>query len=153
MALNLYRAWGMRALLAAVLLVASIEVCNKRSTPGSVADPQDWFIESFDSGIITVQHEGNTYKATCDSSRSFNNAGSVTDRNNVVEFTACDMAIGLVGHTVQRFEGKQRSADGAIVNMWSVGSILALRSWRDERTPWRQEEFKITSVTKKSDLK
>jgi hypothetical protein len=91
-------------------------------------DGHSWLIESYDNGVITVQHEGYTYKATCDSSRSFNNADSVTDARNIIEFHACDLAIGLVGHKVQPFEGKRRDAEGRIVAMWNVVSILALRS-------------------------
>lgn len=108
-----------------------------------------WLIESYDNGVVTVRHEGNTYTATCEISRSFNNAASVTDPNNVHEFHECDLAIELVGRNVQPLEGKQKDADGRVSNMWNVGSTLALRSWRDERTPWRQDEFKITSVTRK----
>lgn len=107
-----------------------------------------WYVESYDNGVITVQHEGNTYKGTCDISRSFNNASSITDPSDVHEFTTCDMAIKFVGHHVQPFEGTQKDADGWTVNMWNVGQMLALRSWHDEHTPWRQEEFKITSVTR-----
>jgi hypothetical protein len=100
--------------------------------------------------VITVEHEGNLYTASCDISRSFNNAASITDKNNVVEFSSCDIAIGLVGRNVQSFQGKQKDAEGWTINMWNAGSTLALRKWRDERTPWKQEEFKISSVKKKS---
>jgi len=113
------------------------------------ANSEGWFIESYDSGVITVQHEGNTYKAKCEISRSFNNAASVTDENNVFVFQGCEMPIGLVGKTIQPFGGEKRDADGSIVIMWNVGSTLALRSWRDDHTPWRMDEFVITSVTKK----
>jgi len=110
---------------------------------------KSWLIESYDNSVITVQHEGNTYKARCDVSRSFNNAPSVADPNDVHVFKSCDMAIELVGTSVQPFEGTQKDAEGRIIVMWAVGSTLALRSWRDERTPWREDEFVITSVTKK----
>jgi hypothetical protein len=99
--------------------------------------------------LLTVGHEGRTYKATCDTSRSFNNAASITDAKNVIVFQSCDLPIGLVGRTVQGLEGRRRDAEGNVVNMWNVGSTLALRSWRDEHTPWRQDEFKITEVTLK----
>jgi hypothetical protein len=95
-----------------------------------------------------VLYNGYTYKAKCDSSRSFNNAESVTDPRNVIEFSTCATAIALVGREVQPFEGKQPNADGRIVLMWNVGDTLALRSWRDEHTPWKLEEFRITSVTR-----
>jgi len=81
-------------------------------------------------------------------SRSFNNASLATDPNNVQTFSTCDLVIGLVGRNVQPFEGKQKDANGWTTNMWSVGSTLALRSWHDEHTRWRQDEFLITSVTK-----
>jgi hypothetical protein len=58
------------------------------------------------------------------------------------------MAIDLVGTWVQPLEGKKTDAEGRIIVMWNVGKTLALRSWRDEHTPWRLDEFVITSVTK-----
>jgi hypothetical protein len=129
---------------AGLLLVSmtSLSGCTGRS----VNHTRSWFIQSYDNGVFKVQHEGYTYKATCDISQSFNNATSITDPNNVVEFSTCDTAIGLVGHEVQPFDGKERDLDGSIVMMWSVGHKLALRSWKNEQTPWRQEEFKITSI-------
>jgi hypothetical protein len=111
-----------------------------------IAIENDWFIEAYDNGTITVRHQGYTYKATCDISRSFNNTRSITDPKNVVIFPRCDVAIGLVGRRVQPFNGHARNSDGWIVVMWSVGSTLVLRSERDDHTPWRQEEFKIISA-------
>lgn len=103
---------------------------------------------AWDKGVITVQNEGSTYKATCDISRSFNNAASITEEKSVHIFSTYDLATGLVGHPVQPFEGEKRDPDGGIVVMWSVGSTLALRSWKDEHAPWSLDEFRITSVTK-----
>ena len=107
-------------------------------------DPHTWFVTSYDNAIIAVQDDRRIYKATCETSKSFNNATTITDPKNVVEFSTCGTAIGLVGHHVQSLEGKQRDGDGRIVFMWSVGDILALRSWRDESSPWKHEEFRIT---------
>ena len=84
----------------------------------------------------------------CVISASYNNADSITDPNNVYTFPTCDLAIGFVGRNVQPFEGKQKDQTGLSTNMWSVGSRLLLRSWRDEHTPWRQDEFVITSVAR-----
>jgi hypothetical protein len=134
----------MKAILSMLLVATLLGGCGTRS----VADAHSWFIESYDNGIITVQHEGYTYKASCDTSQSFNNAGSISDHNNVIDFPTCDTAIALVGHGVQPFDGKQLDPSGRIVVMWSVGHTLALRSWKDEQTPWRQEHFLITSVKK-----
>jgi hypothetical protein len=134
--------------LSILIIVGLLDGCARG--PSGKQDPQSWFIESYANGVITVLHDGYTYKATCDSSKSFNNASSVTDPNNVHEFQTCDLAIGLVGHNVPPFESKQKNANGEIINMWSVGSTLALRTWRDEQKPWRHEEFKITSVTPES---
>jgi hypothetical protein len=120
---------------------------SETGSPGAVANPQSWFIESYDNGIITVRHEGKTYKAKCDVSRSFNNAPSITDPNNVVYFKTCDLAIDLVGTNVQPFEGEEKDSKGWVTIMWNVESTLAIRSWRDEHTPWRFDEFVITSVT------
>jgi len=126
------------------LIVFLLLVAGCRPKPGIARG--DWFVRSYDRGVLTATHDGNIYTATCDTSRSFNNASSVTDERNVVVFPSCDLAIALVGSSVQPLEGKQRGRDGSITVMWSVGATLAIRSWRDERTPWRQEEFRITSV-------
>ena len=134
----------MKSLFTMLVVAGLLGGCGRRP----VADFHSWFIESYDRGVITVQHEGHTYKATCDSSQSFNNAASITDPKNVIEFSTCDTAIGLVGHQAQPFDGKQRDLDGKIVMMWNVGHTLALRSWKDQQTPWRQETFNITSVTR-----
>ncbi|MDQ6891521.1 MAG: hypothetical protein M3167_02445 [Acidobacteriota bacterium] len=113
----------------------------------SSVSPDRWLIESYDKGVITVTHAGKRYRAACAGSRSFNNAPSVTDPKNVVPSQSCDLAISLVGNTVQGFGGTQRGPDGSVLVMWDVGKTLALRSWRDERTPWRMDEFTIRSVT------
>jgi|ERR1017187_1043231 hypothetical protein len=134
----------MKSLFSVLVVAGLLGGCSRIP----VTDVHSWFIGSYDNGLITVQHEGHTYKATCDTSRSFNNAASIMDPNNVVVFSTCATAIGLVGHQVQPIEGKHRDPDGWIVVMWSVGDTLALRKWKDERTPWRQENFLITSVTK-----
>jgi hypothetical protein len=109
-------------------------------------DPHAWFIESYDGGIVTVRHEGHSYRASCDTSRSFNNAASITDPRNVIRFPTCGTTIGLVGHAIQPFGGKHRDGDGWIIVMWTVGDTLVLSSWRDEHSPWKQEDFRITSV-------
>jgi hypothetical protein len=132
--------------LFSILVVSGLLGCGCRSR--LVTDSQAWFLESYGDGVITVQHGGNTYKATCEVSRSLHNAASITDPDNVHEFHTCDLAIGLVGQAVQPFQGEQRDADGWIVVMLHAGSTLALRRWRDEQSPWRQDDFKITSVTK-----
>jgi hypothetical protein len=85
------------------------------------------YIESYDNGVITVQHEGYTYKATGDPS------SSLYDLDDLKVPTRYDTAIELVGHEVRPFDGKQRDTDGRFVIMWNVGARL---------------EFKISSVTK-----
>jgi hypothetical protein len=139
---------GMKTeLVCAVIVAGLLAGCSRKSTTDK-PDPQSWLIESYNNGVVTVRHEGNTYKARCDISRSLNNSASVTDPNNVHTFPTCDLAIGLVGRNIQPFEGKLKDENGWTISMWSVGSTLALRSWRDEHTPWRQDEFVITSVAK-----
>jgi hypothetical protein len=140
---------GSSFMVPALLAVGLAAGCTKNPARDSAPDPRGWLIESYENRVITVQHEGNTYKAMCDVSRSFHNAESITDPNNVHEYSDCELAIELVGHNVQPFEGKKKDAQGWTTNMWNVGSTLALRRWRDERTPWRQEEFRITSVVRK----
>ena len=132
------------AITICLLLVTSLISCRENE-----AASQNWLIQSYENKIITVQHDGKMYKAKCDISRSFNNAPSVTDTSNVVIFQSCDLVIPLVGSSIQPFGGKQKDAEGKTIEMWAVGSTLALRSWYDEHSPWRQEEFVIMSVTKK----
>lgn len=135
------RSRGSTRLVAAIVAVGFLPACHK-----GAPNQGGWFVESYQQGVLTVSHEGKTYKAVCDTSRSFNNAASITDPRNVIVFQSCDLAIELVGSTVQGFGGKQKDSQGNVVNMWNVGSSLALRSRRDERTPWRQDEFRITEV-------
>jgi hypothetical protein len=139
------RTWicfGISTMIALVALIKSFVGDNT----APLHDAHFWFLESYDARTITVRHEGKIYKARCDESRSFNNAASITDPQNVAQLPTCDLATGLIGQTVQPFDGKQRDADGRIVVMWTVGDTLALRSWRDEHSPWKQETFRIISV-------
>jgi hypothetical protein len=128
--------------VAIILLSVFLGACSRKP----FSDSRSWLIESYDHGVISVQHDGKTYKAACESSKSFNNAASISDPNFTRVFSTCETAIGLVGHRVQPLEGGQRDSDGRVVVMWNVGGILALRSSKDEHSPWRQEEFKVTSV-------
>jgi hypothetical protein len=123
--------------------------CNTdhpRLVVNSEAREKDWFIRSYENGVVTVEHQGNKYTGTCDVSRSFENAPSVAAPDNVIESSKCYLAVDFIGRNVQPLEGNQKDANGWTVNMWNVGPTLALRRWRDERTPWQQEEYKITSV-------
>src|SRR5271165_1165606 len=91
---------GMRAALASAVIVAAFLMgCSKKTTTDK-PDSRMWLIESYSNGIITVQHDGNTYKARCDISRSVNNAASVTDPNNVHTLPTCDLVLAFVGRSV-----------------------------------------------------
>jgi hypothetical protein len=113
------------------------------------ADRFGWTVESYDQGVITVRHQGSTYKATCNVSRLFNSAPSVTDSNSIVELPTCDLPVDLVGHVVQPFLGQKTDTAGRIVSMWNVGSILAIQQSRTDNAPLRIDEFMITSVASK----
>src|SRR6266511_5376107 len=131
-------------LVATLVTVGLLTDCRR-----TVPIRNGWF-ESYRDGVLTVSHEGRVYKAACDVSRSFNNASSISDPKNLVVFKSCDLPLALVGRTLQGFGGQQKDAEGNTVVMWDAGSTLALRSWRDEQTPWRLDEFKITSVSAKN---
>jgi len=132
---------GMKpALVAAIIGAGLLAGCSNKAATDK-PDARGWFIESYNNGIVTVQHEGNTYKARCDISR-YSNSGNDP---NVHTLPTCDSVIDFVGQNLQPFEGKQKDANGRTINMWSVGSTLALRILHD--TTWRQDEFVITSVT------
>ena len=138
-----------RVLEICIVLATLASGCRNRS-----ANHDGWLIESYDRGVITVSHARRTYKASCSTSRSFNNTSFASDpklpvrppaEQTVVSFASCDLPISLVGRTIRGFGGEHRDADGRIVVMWEVGdNRLALRSWRDEHTPWREDEFTIT---------
>ena len=113
--------------------------------PGS-SDDLGWIIESYQQGLMTVRHQGRTYKATCNVSRSFSSGQSAVSAG-VTEFSTCDLPVDLVGRVVQPFLGQQRDAAGRIISMWNVGSILAIQQSRSDNTPTRIDEFVITSVT------
>lgn len=52
---------------AALLLLPLIAGCSKKPEKSApdFPDPRGWFIESYDKGVITVQHESYTSKAAC----------------------------------------------------------------------------------------
>jgi hypothetical protein len=110
-------------------------------------EEQDWFIDSYYKGVITVHHAGNTYIATCRGRTSY------FWRNDVYESKTspdCGNAIDLVQREVASFEGeRKRDADGRFVFFLNVGTRLVLRSTKDESSPLNDEEFEITSVAKK----
>jgi hypothetical protein len=135
----------MKRVVPTLVMVLLVAACIKKPAD----DRRTWFVESYENSVIVVRHEGNTYKATCEVSRSFNNAESVMDPNDVQVSSTCELPIGLVGRSVQPLEAEQKDTDGWTVNMGNWGSRLVVRRWRDEHTPWKQEEFKITSVTRK----
>ena len=68
-------------------------------------------------------------------------------------FPTCgQIASEVVGRHIQPLQAQlagqaQRDPDGYITMMWNVGTTLALQSWKDELTPWREDEFVITSIT------
>jgi hypothetical protein len=137
------RARCLKKLAILALVVLSETACAWRSVPTS----ENWLIESYSYGTLTVQHEGSEYTATCDFGASFN--PEISGKPNDWKYSPgrCDTTAGLVKREIQPFDGRRRDENGRIVNMWTVGDTLALRSWENERSPWRQEHFKVTSVT------
>src|SRR4051812_38745710 len=112
----------MKRFLSIIVILGFVGGCSKKFENDAVPGSSGWLVESYDNGVITVVHEGNTYRATCAMSRSFNNADSVTNPNDVHTFQNCDLAIDLVGQNVQGFEGQNKDAHGCMVIMWSLGS-------------------------------
>lgn len=128
--------------ILALLLLGETD-CAWRDVPSS----SNWLVESYSYGILTVQHEGKEYTATCDFGATFK--PEIGGKRKDWEYSpgGCDTAGGLVNREIQPFGGGRRDENGRIVNMWTVGDTLALRSWGNEHSPWRQEHFKVTSVT------
>ena len=116
-------------------------------TNRTAVNPKNWFVESYENGVITVRHENNTYRAKCYASTSINNTGSISDPKDAISFPTCDTVTRVVGREIQPWEGDQADAEGWVYKMYQVGGALTLREWRDVHTPWRLEEFKIASVT------
>lgn len=136
---------ALQTTLAAILLL--LNGCSRKVGINATAN-SSWTIESWDKGVITARHQGYIYTATCDSSDSFHNSASITDGHYLHTFQTCDLALGLIGQSIQPFGGKHRDADGWVVQMWNVGKILAIHRWKDDQTPWWHEQFIITSVAK-----
>lgn len=137
-------------------VVCLLTGCGTKPT----ANRGSWLIEGWTDGIFTIQHDGYTYKATCDDSvetregRTTVNGIPFSEPTNDRALPNCDLAVGLVGQSVETVEsdllpagGKQKDADGWIVTMTHAQRTLMLQWWRDKDTHI-QELFKITSVTK-----
>jgi hypothetical protein len=141
MAWPVFRINRIGPLLGALAAAAFLSDCGKTLPSNTRA----WFVESYENGVVTVKHNGNIYKATCE----VRGAYSVEHRNDV-ESADCEMPTRLVGREVQpyegTFEGMHRNADGLVVVMWDSGNALMLRSYRTDQA-WTHERFKITSVT------
>jgi hypothetical protein len=135
---------------SAVVIAAFLNGCGGKPPTTASLDPKAWFIESWDEPVITVKHDGKTYRGTCGTSWS-EWMDPVTTEVNVIDFSACDLPVDVVGRSIQASDGLKPNlgkpdADGVIVTMWNYGGTLALRRWKDDRLPWRQENFSITSV-------
>lgn len=150
------------AVLSTLVLVGFAIGCSREPSTKPVAEDRRWFIESWDNGVITVRHEGKVYKATCYaavlvSERVAPSYGDfVPGGKDVIDMPCGLLAVELVGRNVQPFppagsnlaDQKQRDADGYIVVMDDPALTLKLLSWK-ERSPWHQENYRITSVTKR----
>jgi hypothetical protein len=136
----------MKVCIIALAMLELLGGCAKKPIAGVIPDRHSWFIESWENGVFTVQNEDYTYRATCDGT-TFIDPDKENLADSVRSSANCELAIGLVGHNIQPFGREQKDDNGWTVTMWNVGNALALRRWRDH-TPWEQERFTITSVTK-----
>ena len=120
---------------------------NAAQTPTGTRAPRPqapWLIESWQDGTITAVHEGLRYQASCDTRGLFSHPDLPETVTGVP--IRCDLAIDLVGQSVQGLEGQRRDADGWVVSMWNAGQSLVVKRWKDDHTPYRQDAFVITSV-------
>jgi hypothetical protein len=155
------------AVLSMLVLAGFVGGCSREPSTKPVAEDRSWFIESWDNGAITVRHEGKVYKATCyaavlvKGSVSPSYGDFVPDEQDVIHEPCLSgspkpLAAEFVGRNIQPFppkgsnfaDQKQRDADGYIVVMDDPGITIKLLSWK-ERSPWRQENYRITSITKR----
>ena len=103
-----------------------------------------WFIESYDKGIITARHDGNVYKANCVETSTY-----AKDFRNATRFANCTLSVELVGHEVKGFGAEVKSdANGRTIVALNVGERLIFRMSQSKDSGIRDEEFKITSVTR-----
>ena len=131
----------MRAIVFAPVIIGLLAGCGEKSTP----DSQGWFVESYENGIITIQHGGLTYKAKCTTpDESWNR-----DRAMEQEGT-CDRVVELVGRTLRNRLGDDDSTSTVEHNVYQQGSTLFLRSpWPlHGDPPWVTGQFEVISVAK-----
>ena len=139
--------------LAALLMCACLAGCWH-------AD-HNWHVQSWEGGIFTISHEGEIYRAVCESVTASSNGHLTINGRPFAEAMdsgapspKCEATVGLVGHEVRPFDpaqlpaaGKRKDADGFIVTMAHDGSSLMLRRWLNEHAT-TEELLKIASVTK-----
>jgi len=131
----------MKTVVFALVIAGFLVGCGSKSPEGS----QAWLILSWEAPVLTVEHGGNKYKATCIDSITMHPDGKDPDSTS-----HCFLPINQVGHAVQPFNGRTRDPDGRIVEMLVAGRSLALRSYdgKDTNAPWFQADYTITSVIK-----
>jgi hypothetical protein len=141
-------------LLSTLILSAALLACSPGATTTAAQPDQGWFIESWDDGVITVQHLGKIYKAKCYAAVMVNerispSAGDFVPSGerplDTISLPCGLLATEFVGRRVQPITGKQRENDGNIVVMDDPALTLILRSWK-EHSPWTQENYRIQSV-------
>ncbi len=134
---------------------ATLLLCSCLAACWYPLSDHNWHVQSWDGDVFTIAHDGQTYRAICESVAASSD-GRVTLPDAMDQRTLnprCEATIGLVGHEVRPFDatqlpaaGKQKDADGFVVTMAHVGSSLMLRRWLNEHTT-TEELLKITSVT------
>src|ERR1700739_264365 len=87
----------------------------------SADNKQNWLIASWDGEIFIIEHAGYTFKAACD----------IGANNNLIN-PRCDLAIGLVGHSIgpdlRPTDGREKDQNGW-TGMSQSGSMLILSRW------------------------
>jgi hypothetical protein len=133
----------MKALVSALVFLGLLAGCSKKPAPDFIPDPRGWLIESYDNAVITVRHQGHTYKATCNSLI-------------IPGDPPCNFIVELVGESIPdgpmtSFSKTPQTDIGGLhlmVVMTQVNAVLLLeRRWEDgQNRPINA--FTITSVTK-----
>ena len=128
----------MKALIIASLLFGFLAGCSKEST-------YDWFIQSYDKGIITVLHESKVYQARCINTYQFDNRYPIGNDKSVVVLHACDPVMDFVGTTVPVSGSSKKDAKSTMSNI--EGVLYFTR--KQDTFRWVRIAFVITSVTMK----
>ena len=129
----------MKSLLI-VLALAGV-ASAQTSKPAPPKKPEGWLIQSWEDGVLTLLHQGLTYKAKCAES-------VVVGPNAKGHISAgCTLAIDLIGREIQPSHyWRPVSDDGWVVDALTAEGSLWIARWKRESYSSQTDHYTITSV-------